>query len=199
MEHCDVSIVMLAHNGAAFTRYSLESILGSSCLPAEMFLIDNHSEDETPALIDEFAPRFANAGIRFHTWRNNENLGCSLARNQAWQKATQKYTVLMDNDAAVCTSDWLARLRGRLDSNDKLAILGPKIIYPYLPHKIQCAGVAISRLGRIAFRGRGADRNAPQYQDYWPAWALISACCAILRKSWAIRIRRIPGIRKTDL
>ena len=174
--HEPVTIVMLAHNGAAFTRHALESILGASCLPSEMFLVDNCSEDGTPALIEEYAPRFEEAGIRFQTWRNAANLGCSLARNEAWKKATQKYTVLMDNDAAVCTADWLTRLRERLDSNQRLAILGPKIIYPFLPHKIQCAGVAISRLGRIAFRGRGADRNAPQYQDYWPAWALISAC-----------------------
>ncbi len=174
--HCDVSIVMLAHNGIDFTRRALESILGAATLPAEYFLIDNCSDDATPDLVAEFRPRFEAAGIRFTSWRNSENKGCSLARNEAWEKATQPYTVFMDNDAAVCSRDWLARFLRRFQERPNLAILGPKIIYPYKPHKIQCAGVGISRLGRIAFRGRGADRDDPRYQDYWPCWSLISAC-----------------------
>ncbi len=173
---CDVSIVMLAHNGAPFTRHALESILQANAQPAECFLVDNCSDDDTPDLLCEFTPRFAEAGIRLHTWRNAENKGCSLARNEAWLQATCKYTAFLDNDVAVCSSDWLARLIRRFEERPALAILGPKIIYPYLPHKIQCAGVGISRLGRIAFRGRGADRDDPRYQQYWPCWALISAC-----------------------
>lgn len=175
MSFCDVSVVMLAHNGGHFTRHALESILAAKTLPWEIFLVDNASEDGTPELIRDFAPRLEGAGIRFQTWRNAENLGCSLARNQAWEKATAKYTVLMDNDAAVCTSDWLARLIARFEQNQRLGILGPKMIYPYRPHPVQCAGVSINRLGRIAFRGRGADRLDPRYQQYWPTWALISA------------------------
>ena len=175
MSFCDVSIVMLAHNGVNFTRHALASILQAKTLPWEIFLVDNASEDDTPDLIRDFTPRLEKAGIRLQTWRNAENLGCSLARNQAWEKATAKYTVLMDNDAAVCTSDWLARLIATFDRHPNLAILGPKMIYPYRPHPIQCAGVSISRLGRIAFRGRGANRQDPRYQQFWPTWALISA------------------------
>ena len=172
----DVSIVMLAHNGAQFTRHSLEGILGAASLPREFFIVDNDSSDETPSLIEEFKPRFEAAGIAFTTWRNNENKGCSLARNEAWIKCTSKYTVLLDNDAVVCTNDWLAKFIDRFESVPNLAIVGAKMIYPYKPHKIQCAGVGINTLGRISFRGRGADRFDPRYQDFWPCWSLISAC-----------------------
>lgn len=176
MAFCDVSIVMLAHNGVQFTRHALESILAADTLPWEMFLVDNFSDDGTPELIAEFSPRFQKAGIKFITWRNSENKGCSLARNEAWVKATSKYTVFMDNDAVVCTKNWLEQLIRVFDENPKMGILGAKMIYPYLPHKIQCAGVAISPLGRVAFRGRGADRYDPRYQELWQTWALISAC-----------------------
>lgn len=176
MSVCDVSIVMLAHNGAEFTRHALEGILAAETHPWEMFLVDNCSDDATPELIREFEPRFREAGIAFTTWRNGENKGCSLARNEAWLKATSRYTVLIDNDAVVCTRDWLAKFIRQFEEHERLGIVGAKMIYPYQPHRIQCAGVGISRLGRIAFRGRGADRHDPRYQQYWPTWALISAC-----------------------
>lgn len=168
--------MMLAHNGAPFTRYALNGILNAAVYPKELFLVDNCSADETPALIREMAPQFAAAGIAFYTWRNEENKGCSLARNEAWQKATGRYTVFMDNDAIVCTRHWLSEFRRAFEEHPDLGIVGAKMIYPYLPHPIQCAGVGISNLGRISFRGRGALRYDERYQAYWECWALISAC-----------------------
>lgn len=176
MQIFDVSIVMLAHNGVQFTRYALNAIVSAQSLPREIFLVDNCSDDDTPELFREYKDKFEALGIRFITWRNNENKGCSLARNEAWEKATSKYTVFIDNDAVVCTPNWLEMFIRRFDEKPNLAILGAKMIYPYKPHKIQCAGVGISKLGRIAFRGRGADRYDERYQQYWPCWALISAC-----------------------
>jgi len=171
-----VSIVMLAHNGAEFTRHTLESILAANSQPTEIFLVDNASDDDTPALIAEFRQRFLTAGIAFTSWRNDENLGCSLARNQAWEKASCPYTVLLDNDAPVRSSRWLEIFLEEMSTRPRLGILGPKIVYPYLPHKIQCAGVAISRLGRIAFCGRGQELETPAFAAYRPVKALISAC-----------------------
>jgi O-antigen biosynthesis protein len=172
----DCAVVILAHNGAPFTRYCLESILGATVLPAELFLIDNASDDETPRLLQEMAPRCLDAGIALTTWRNRENKGCSLARNEAWRRVGSTYTVFLDNDAAVCTPAWLGRFLALFGERPQLGILGPKLIYPYEPHPIQCAGVSISRLGRIAFRGRGDPRHDPRYCSYWPTWCLISAC-----------------------
>ncbi|MBR6056841.1 MAG: glycosyltransferase [Victivallales bacterium] len=176
MSFCEVGIVMLAHNGADFTRYALEGILSAETKPREMFLVDNCSADATPDLIQEFAPRFAAAGNAFTTWRNDENKGCSLARNEAWEKVKSQYMVFLDNDCVVCSKDWLRLFIDEFAAHPKLGVIGPKIIYPYQPHKIQCAGVSISRLGRVAFRGRGADRDDPRYQSYWNTWSLISAC-----------------------
>lgn len=176
MTPVDCALVILAHNGAPFTRHCLESILGAAVLPAELFLVDNASTDETPALLAEMAPRCRAAGIALTTWRNAENKGCSLARNEAWERVRSTYTVFLDNDAVVCTRTWLARLAAVFRERPGTGIVGPKLIYPYAPHPIQCAGVSISRLGRIAFRGRGDPRRDPRYASHWPTWSLISAC-----------------------
>ena len=176
MGFSDAAVVILAHNGEQFTRICLDSILEAAVLPAELFLVDNHSEDGTPDLIAAMIPRFEARGIRVVTWRNEENKGCSLARNEAWEKVESTYTVFMDNDTAVCTRGWLELLAGEFLRHPDLGIVGPKLIYPYEPHPIQCAGVSISRLGRIAFRGRGRPRDDASYAEYWPTWSLISAC-----------------------
>jgi len=176
MSRQDCSIIVLAHNGAEFTRQCLTNILQAVDKPKELFLVNNGSTDNTAEVIQEFIPKFEVADIAFITWCNKENKGCSEARNDAWEKASCKYVVLMDNDAAVCTADWLSKMVGIMENNPKIGILGPKMIYPFLPHKIQCAGVLISPLGRIAFRGRGADRNDPRYSSFRSVHLLISAC-----------------------
>lgn len=178
----DCSIVMLAHNGAEFTQKSLASILAARSRPRQMLFADNGSTDGTPALAEHFAPRFREAGIDFVTWRNAENLGCSEGRNLAWERATSRYVMFLDNDCCVCTSDWLDRLAARLDADPRLGILGPKLIYPLLPHPIQCAGVAVNPKGRIRFRGRGARRDDPAYAQYTPVPLLISACWLMRRE-----------------
>ena len=58
MSVCDVSIVMLAHNGAEFTRHALEGILAAETHPWEMFLVDNCSDDATPELVAKLVAAF---------------------------------------------------------------------------------------------------------------------------------------------
>lgn len=171
----NVAVILIAHNGAEFSRHCLEGMLRASDLPMELFLVDNGSTDATPALHAEMAPAFERAGVRVVSWRNAENKGCSLARNEPWQQATAKYVVFMDNDAVPRTRRWLSRLEARMEADPSLAILGPKMVYPFLPHRIQCAGVSVSPMGRIAFLGRGEDRLDPRYNQFRECPALISA------------------------
>lgn len=181
MPICDVAVVVLAHNGAEFTAHCIESILAAAELPRELFVVDNGSTDGTAELLSRHGPRLAVAGIAFTTWRNAENKGCSAARNEAWEKATCRHVMFLDNDAAVCTRHWLSGLAAVLDADPGIALVGPKMIYPFQPHPIQCAGVSISHLGRIAFRGRGAARHEPRFAVSADVHALISACWLMRR------------------
>ena len=176
MASCNCSIVILAHNGADFTETCLGSLLQGEDRPRELFAVDNGSSDRTPEVLAAFAPRFEQAGVRFVTWRNTENKGCSAARNEAWEKTTAPYVLFMDNDTAVCTRSWLSRLESLLDSDPRIGLAGPRMIYPFRPHPIQCAGVAMNSLGRICFCGRGTARSDPRFAEPRSVHALISAC-----------------------
>ncbi len=186
----DCSIVILAHNGADFTRRCLQSLRQAEALPRQLVFANNGSTDHTAAILDEELPRLRQAGIEVITWTNSENLGCSEGRNQAWAHATSTYTLFLDNDTAVCTRNWLDLLVEEMDAEPDLGILGPKLIYPFLPHPIQCAGVGLSPVGRVRFRGRGAPRFDPRYTTHARVPVLISAC-------WIMRnrfLRELGGL-----
>lgn len=172
----DCTLITLAHNGAEFTEHWLANLAAAPHLPAEVFLVDNASDDNTPALVYAARSALTPLGVRFVTWRNEENVGCSRARNEPWTQATGRYTVFMDNDAAVCSGDWLPRMIKTFEQRPALGILGPKLVYPFLPHPIQCAGAGLTPQGRVWFRGRGAVRNEPRFCAFRTVPLLISAC-----------------------
>jgi len=115
--------------------------------------------------------------------RNPGNIGCATARNQGANAAAGSYLTFVDNDVALRCTDWLPALAARLDEA-QVAMVGPKLVYPYPPHNIQCAGVGISRGGRVQFRGRGEPRMDARFTREEPVQCLISACCMVRRSAF---------------
>ncbi len=171
-----VSIVVLCHNKAAYTRACLESVLQTRPAEFELVVGENGSSDETPQLLDEISSRAAGLGIGMRVIRNDAGTGCSTARNAAVAVARGEEVVFLDNDTIIPDPDWLVKLRAALNSDPKAAIVGPKLCYPFEPHLIQCAGVGISRTGRVQFRGRGRPQGAPRFARVEEVQTLISAC-----------------------
>lgn len=209
------SVIILTHNKLAVTRRCLPTLLATrldesagppgdraphapvermvpsrdrSASPAvgELIVVDNGSTDGTAEWLNAFGTDCAARGVPLHVIRNTENIGCSAARNQGIAAARGEYVVFLDNDVAVRSPGWLATLRQALDTAPRAAFAGPKLVYPYPPYAIQCAGVGISRSGRVQFRGRSQDRLTPAYNQPRDVQCLISACfmtrAALLRE-----------------
>lgn len=176
MGKVDCSVIILVHNGLEYTQKCFANLLAASSKPREVICVNNGSTDGTAEFLKSMKNHFKTANIDFNILTNTENLGCSVARNMAWEKAHGKYIVFMDNDAAVCTGNWLEIMAEFLETNHNYALVGAKMIYPFKPHSIQCAGVNISPKGRICFRGRGKKRDDEKYNTTTDVHALISAC-----------------------
>jgi len=84
--------------------------------------------------------------------------------------------VFLDNDTLIPDPLWIGTLQSALHANDRIGIVGPLLCYPFAPHRIQCAGVGVSRSGRVQFRGRGEPGDSPEYAVTEDVQALISAC-----------------------
>lgn len=179
----NVSIVTLTHNKAAVTRRCLPTLLKTApCITWELVVVDNGSTDETVPWLKQFQTELAQHPIKMKLIVNNGNVGCSTARNQGIEAAEGAFIAFIDNDVAVRSVHWLKKLKTVFHVQADCGVVGPKMLYPTPPFNIQCAGVGISRNGRVQFRGRGDPRETPSLSSRENIQTLISACFMVRRK-----------------
>lgn len=171
-----ISVITLTHNKLEVTRKCLSSWLQTRYAPWELIVVENRSTDGTREWLKAYASEAERAGVRLRVIHNARNAGCSTARNQGIEKAAGDKLVFMDNDVALYNRDWMAQLASCLDRDPKIGMVGPMLIYPFAPYAIQCAGVGISRSGRVLFRGRGEPQNDLRFNRREDVQCLISAC-----------------------
>ena len=179
------SLIVLAFNKAAYTARCLASLARTTWRPLEVIVVDNGSTDDTPRVLGDFARRAEAPGLSVRLLRNQANLGAPTGRNQALRLASGRLIAFVDNDVVVRSLDWVSRLAAALQSEPRAGIAGPKLIYPFPPHLIQCAGAAVSPTGRVFFRGRGEPRAAPEFNRLAEVQCLISACWLMRRELYA--------------
>jgi O-antigen biosynthesis protein len=176
------SLITLSHNKLECTRRCLSALLLDSLCdePWELIVVDNGSTDGSKLWCDSELKRLGAArGVPVTVIHNDSNIGCSFARNQAVAAASGRYLVFADNDVAPRTRNWMPKLRELLDADSRNGMIGPKMVYAWRPHPIQCAGVGISRRGHVCFRGRGAAIDTPAFSRPCEVQCLISACLMI--------------------
>lgn len=176
------SLITLSYNKLACTRRCLSALLTDSEVdaPWELIVVDNGSTDGSGEWCDKDLTALGAArGVPVTVLHNSGNVGCSYARNRAIAAARGDYLVFVDNDVAPRTRRWAPALREALEAVPGAGMAGPKMIYPWQPYPIQCAGVGISRRGHVCFRGRGEPRDDPRFNAPGPVQGLISACLMI--------------------
>jgi GT2 family glycosyltransferase len=174
------AILILAHNKVAYTRRCLDSIPSSTAQDLQIVLVDNGSQDETPELFATFRAQYPKYQVEILTLP--ENRGAIVGRNLGMAQLRGEYWVFMDNDIVVRSGGWLEGLAERLQSDPRIGVVGPKLVYPQAPHAIQCAGCEVTPEGQIVFRGRGEANAAPSFNHSCDCQTLISACWMLPRQ-----------------
>ncbi len=176
------SLITLSYNKLACTQRCLSALVSDSVTdaPWELIVVDNGSTDGSGAWCDtELAALGAAHDVPVTVLHNSGNIGCSYARNRAIAAAKGEYLIFVDNDIAPRTRRWMPGLREALAAVPNAAMAGAKMVYPWAPYPIQCAGVGISRRGHVCFRGRGEPIDDPRYNRRDVVQCLISACLMI--------------------
>ena len=176
------SVITLSYNKRECTRRCLSAILTDSVTdaPWELIVVDNGSTDGSGEWCDtELIALGASCGVPVTVLHNPDNIGCSYARNRAIAVARGTYLVFVDNDITPRTRRWMPGLRSALDAFPHAGMIGAKMVYPWAPYPIQCAGVGISKRGHVCFRGRGEANDAPHLGRVEVVQCLISACLLI--------------------
>jgi len=114
-----VSVVMAVHNGGAYLREAIESILAQTWRDFEYIIIDDASTDDSREVINTY--RKADARIRLIS--NPSNLGLTRSLNVGLKNSLGEYVARQDADD-VSLPNRLRRQVEWLDTNSSIGLLG---------------------------------------------------------------------------
>lgn len=176
------SLIVVSYNKRPYTELCLRGQLDCTPPPDQIIVIDNGSTDGSVEMLQGLQREARGCGVTFEIIQNEGNAGACTARNQGLEIATGDFIAFMDNDVCVRHRTWLGGLIAVLQRDERAGIVGPKLVYPFAPYLIECAGVAISPSGRVQYRGRGEDISVPEFNRPAEVQCLISACWLMKRQ-----------------
>lgn len=130
-----VAAVVANWNGGAENLECIASLLDSGLAPGDVVFVDNGSSDGSLALVKQRFP-----GLVFV--ENGENLGFGAAANQGARSALERgaQAVFFVNNDVVVPRETLPALVRALESEPRLGLVGPRVLYKHDPSLVWCAG-----------------------------------------------------------
>lgn len=117
-----VTVLMAVHNGEAWLRESVGSILEQTYRDFEFLIIDDASTDGTAGLLAEYAQE--DERLRIHT--NRENLGLTRSLNAGLELARGTYIARQDADD-ISLPDRLEVQVGLLESKPEVVLVSGRV------------------------------------------------------------------------
>src|SRR5690348_4649460 len=105
----DVSIIIVNYNTADLLIPCLQSILKQTGVDFEIIVIDNASQDNSLAVLNNFAQQIS-------VIASPQNLGFGKANNVAVKQSKGRYVFLLNPDTELITSDALKNLTDFMDN-----------------------------------------------------------------------------------
>jgi len=93
-----VSAVIPTHNRAEFLPDALDSVWKQTYRPIELIVIDDGSEDNTQAVVQQWTEKFNHDAAFTVRYIYQENKGANAARNKGIAAATGEYVAFLDSD-----------------------------------------------------------------------------------------------------
>ncbi|MGC4058192.1 MAG: glycosyltransferase [Chitinophagaceae bacterium] len=189
-----VSIIIVNYNVQYFIELCLHSVMRACAgTDAEVIVVDNHSSDDSCALIRREFPSVV-------LIENKENTGFSKANNQGVEIAKGEYILFLNPDT-VMPEDFLRRTIAYMDAHPKAGALGPRLIDgkgSFAPDGKK----SFPTLSVALFKSSGLNKvfpRSPYFNKYYAVHVgefeqapveVLSGCCMLVRSSL------FPGIGK---
>lgn len=169
------TISILNYNGQKYLELFLTDVKKSSQNKTEILVIDNASTDKSISYLRTKHPEVQILEL-------NDNYGFAEGYNKGNKNIQSKYTVLLNTDVKV-TENWLDPIIARMEDDDTIGAVQPKILSFNEPEKFEYAGASggfIDPLGYPFCRGRIFDtveEDQGQYNDeteiFWASGAAL--------------------------
>jgi GT2 family glycosyltransferase len=166
----ELSVVMVCHGAWTLTERALAALSEHTERNFELILVDNASDDETPARLAELS------GAQVIV--NDDNRGFGPATNQGAARARAPYLLLLNTDAFVHRG-WLDPLLETLAHKEVGAVV-PRLLHP--DGSLQDAGTLLARDGTVRVYGDGDDPERRCYR-FRRVVDLASAACMLVERA----------------
>ena len=152
----NVSIITINYNGLDDTCALLDTLPFNDGL--EVIVVDNASKEDEASIIEKRYPSVK-------VIRSKDNLGFAGGNNLGIKAAHGKYLFFINNDTFIKhqTSD-IKHLISRLESDDKIGMVCPKIRFAWDNNPIQFAGY--TPLSRITMRNKSIGYGEEDHGQY---------------------------------
>jgi glycosyltransferase involved in cell wall biosynthesis len=118
-----ISIMTLTRNRASFISKAIESAQKQSFLNWEMIVLDDDSNDNTGAILENYMSK----DNRIKYYKNSTALGISKNRNLGLSKANGKYIAVLDSDDEWIDNNKLQKQFDFLENNPDYVLIGSNI------------------------------------------------------------------------
>ncbi|WP_106768573.1 glycosyltransferase family 2 protein [Paenibacillus faecalis] len=167
------SIIIPTYNQLHYLKECIESVVRYTHEPYELIIIDNASVDGTTEYLKSAK------GMRFRI--NQENLGFAGAVNQGLMMARGTTLLILNNDAVV-TSNWLSNLLACLHSNSRFGIVGPVTNYISGDQLIDVSYTNITEMQQFSRTHNQSNARC------WSETSRLTGFCMLLRRKDFIRL-----------
>jgi len=179
-----VSIVIVTWNALPLLQRCLPSVAATNYDNLEIVVADNASTDGSSGWISDTFPDIK-------VVQHPENWAFCKGNNVAYLHTTGDYVLFLNNDVEV-PADWLLPLVARMESDDRIGAVQPKLLQYDHRHTFEYAGASggfIDRWGYPFTRGRvffTLEEDHGQYDESRPVFWATGA--AILLRRTAIEL-----------
>ncbi|WP_269563890.1 glycosyltransferase [Kosakonia radicincitans] len=147
----------------------------------ELLIVDNNSE--TPEALQWLEGISTIDPERIRVLRYPHPFNYSAINNMAAREARGEYLVLLNNDTAVISENWLDHMLNH-GLRPEVGITGAKLLYP--DGKVQHAGVVLGLRGPADHPFIGSENNRAGYMNRLLVdqnYNVVTAACLLIRKS----------------
>nr|WP_318381230.1 glycosyltransferase [uncultured Enterobacter sp.] len=147
----------------------------------ELLIVDNNSE--TPEALQWLEGISAIDPERIRVLRYPHPFNYSAINNMAAREARGEYLVLLNNDTATLSGDWLDHLLNH-GQRPEVGVVGAKLLYP--TGKIQHAGVVLGLRGPADHPFIGSENTRAGFMNRLlldQNYNVVTAACLLIRKS----------------
>lgn len=123
-----VSVIMTVRNSEKYISQAIESVLVQSYKNFEFIIIDDHSDDSTYKIVNDFKKK----DIRIKAYRNSKKIGPADTRNRAIKIAKGEWISIIDSDDIFFPNKIEKQLK-LVNKNKDLIFVGSSLMF--IDHK----------------------------------------------------------------